>query len=157
VAAMYTVTAREVDAAVKQGCDGEQMPLMSFPWLFTSELGKIATQQPARQVEIMQNQNQNQKTCHRKKKQVDDIKDPEAFGTVETEEGGILHYGEVLKLNFEEPRVVGDALSRQEIEVSQKRGEFDGRVENKGSELNVQIGDENSPLAMLMGLGQGKS
>jgi RNA-dependent RNA polymerase len=157
VAAMYTVTAREVDAAVKQGCDGEQMPLMSFPWLFTSELGKIATQQPARQVEIMQNQNQNQKTYHRKKKQVDDIKDPEAFGTVETEEGGILHYGEVLKLNFEEPRVVGDTLSRQEIEVSQKRGEFDGRVENKGSELNVQIGDENSPLAMLMGLGQGKS
>ncbi|KAH7402736.1 RNA dependent RNA polymerase-domain-containing protein [Pyrenochaeta sp. MPI-SDFR-AT-0127] len=58
VAAMYTVTAREVDAALKEchatktvggqeapvrTLDSENMPLLSFPWLFPSELGKIAT------------------------------------------------------------------------------------------------------------------
>lgn len=57
VAAMYTVTAREMNAAldechaVKQVAgrevpvrkmDVESMPFMSFPWLFVSELGRIA-------------------------------------------------------------------------------------------------------------------
>jgi RNA-dependent RNA polymerase len=144
VAAMYTVTAREVEAAVKQGRDGEQVPLLSFPWLFTSELGKIATQQPARQVDILQHQHQNQKTHHRKKRPVDDIKDPEAYGTVEAE-GSILHYGEVLHLNFGGQQDMGDVLSKQ------KRDENDGEMEREGSELNVRV-DEDSALAKLMGL-----
>ncbi|KAH7126903.1 RNA dependent RNA polymerase-domain-containing protein [Dendryphion nanum] len=57
VAAMYTVTAQQVTDAVeecqhtvivdgreeKREMTSETMPLMSFPWLFASELGKIAT------------------------------------------------------------------------------------------------------------------
>lgn len=57
IAAMYTVTAQEMEAALKEcnatkavggevvpvrPMDPEHMPLMSFPWLFASELGKIA-------------------------------------------------------------------------------------------------------------------
>ncbi|KAF2653945.1 RdRP-domain-containing protein [Lophiostoma macrostomum CBS 122681] len=55
VAAMYTVTAREMEAAIKE-CqetktvggklvpkrDPGDMPLISFPWLFVGELGRIA-------------------------------------------------------------------------------------------------------------------
>ena len=59
VAAMYTVTAREMDDAIEQcrstktrggqeiparKMDPEHMPLISFPWLFASELGRIATE-----------------------------------------------------------------------------------------------------------------
>ncbi|KAJ4374237.1 hypothetical protein N0V83_002978 [Neocucurbitaria cava] len=57
VAAMYTVTAREMETALKEcratrivggqevparDMTPEYMPLISFPWLFPSELGKIA-------------------------------------------------------------------------------------------------------------------
>ncbi|CBX94732.1 hypothetical protein LEMA_P117350.1 [Plenodomus lingam JN3] len=58
VAAMYTVTAKEMEAALcecqatktvagqqvsARTMDQEHMPLISFPWIFASELGKIAT------------------------------------------------------------------------------------------------------------------
>ncbi|KAI8938000.1 hypothetical protein NX059_005674 [Plenodomus lindquistii] len=58
VAAMYTVTAREMETALREcratktvggrevpvrTMDQEHMPLISFPWIFMSELGKIAT------------------------------------------------------------------------------------------------------------------
>ena len=47
-AAMYTITARQVISAVaalysdQMTPDPKKMPLMSFPWLFVKELGKIA-------------------------------------------------------------------------------------------------------------------
>ncbi|KAF1947306.1 RdRP-domain-containing protein [Clathrospora elynae] len=58
VAAMYSVTAREVEMALEEcrtmktvggqevpirAMNPEHMPLISFPWLFPSELGKMAT------------------------------------------------------------------------------------------------------------------
>ncbi|KAK7616214.1 RNA dependent RNA polymerase-domain-containing protein [Phyllosticta citricarpa] len=46
VAAMYVVTAKQIEHAVSlanQGTDPVEMPLMSFPWIFSHILGKIAT------------------------------------------------------------------------------------------------------------------
>ena len=46
VAAMYTVTARQVQKALEEGVspsDTVNMPMISFPWLFLHELSKIAT------------------------------------------------------------------------------------------------------------------
>jgi RNA-dependent RNA polymerase len=113
VAAMYTVTAREMEAALKD-CqsgktkivggqelparlmDSEHMPLISFPWLFASELGKIATG-GARPVESFQTQ---VALHHRKKKHSDIEKSTDiSLGTVETE-AGVTHYGELLRLDF---------------------------------------------------------
>jgi RNA-dependent RNA polymerase len=115
VAAMYTVTAKEMEAALSE-CrateivggqevpvrvmDPEHMPLMSFPWLFTSELGKIATRGTSTQLSepvILQ------EVPYRQKKTANMAKDPEAeVGPVETEEG-LTHYGELLKLDFGAP------------------------------------------------------
>jgi RNA-dependent RNA polymerase len=111
VAAMYTVTARGMESALKEcrstktvgGQDvparlkePEYMPLISFPWLFASELGKIATGSSRHQINALQTQ--AQATLPRRKKH-GDIKEPElGFGDVETEEG-VTHYGELLKLN----------------------------------------------------------
>jgi RNA-dependent RNA polymerase len=113
VAAMYTITSREMEAALRDYhagatktirgqevpariMDPEHMPLMSFPWLFPSELGKIATGS-ARLAEPFQIQ---AALPHRKKKQVDVSKGPDmGVGTVETE-AGVTHYGELLSLDF---------------------------------------------------------
>lgn len=112
VAAMYAVTAKETADALEE-CrktkevggqnvpvrlmDPEHMPLMSFPWLFPSELGKLATgssaslPQPRPAVSV-----QARGTLPHRKKHLDrDSK----VGTIETEEG-IIQYGEVFKLDF---------------------------------------------------------
>lgn len=71
VAAMYTVTAQEfkvpakakekdeeplVELGSNSGEDGEpEVPLMSFPWLFPSQLGKIATMDHTQELSITEN------------------------------------------------------------------------------------------------------
>ncbi|EUC47688.1 hypothetical protein COCMIDRAFT_24397 [Bipolaris oryzae ATCC 44560] len=106
VAAMYTVTAREMETALDECTktkivggstvplrikDPEHMPLISFPWLFPSELGKIAT---------------GGKTSHqpngtsdqpRQTKHVRPAKSDAEIGAVETA-AGTTHYGEILDL-----------------------------------------------------------
>jgi RNA-dependent RNA polymerase len=112
VAAMYTVTAQEMEGALKdcrtmktvggqevpeRQMDPEHMPLVSFPWLFSSELGKIATGSTAiRQLELIQT---HQGVRH--KKPIGSLRDLEdtTVGTVETATG-ITHYGELLNLDF---------------------------------------------------------
>ncbi|KAH6233119.1 RNA-directed RNA polymerase [Parastagonospora nodorum] len=108
VAAMYKVTGRELEAALAE-CramkvvgglevparlmDAEHMPLMSFPWLFPSELGKIAT----RKVHHVKSHASFPRSLpHRKKPTGHSGTD---VGDVETEEGTV-HYGELLKLDF---------------------------------------------------------
>jgi RNA-dependent RNA polymerase len=111
VAAMYTVTAKEMEDALAQcrtnktvggqeapvrPMDPENMPLMSFPWLFPSELGKIATGSTAmRQLEPIQT---HQGHAHREKKPIPREVEA-AVGTVETATG-VTHYGELLNLEF---------------------------------------------------------
>jgi RNA-dependent RNA polymerase len=113
VAAMYTVTSREMEVALKDCLAGatktiggqavparimdpEHMPLISFPWLFPSELGKIATG-GARLAEPLQHRTT---LLHQKKKHVDVSKGADIeVGTVETV-AGVTHYGELLSLDF---------------------------------------------------------
>lgn len=100
VAAMYTVTAAEVEDAVeeRQRLGGEMtpkdMPLMSFPWLFVDELGKIGTGEKddgAAGVSV-------DAVPRRSKKAIYAALD-DASGDIETAQG-ITHLGEVLKLDF---------------------------------------------------------
>ncbi|EOA81344.1 uncharacterized protein SETTUDRAFT_99344 [Exserohilum turcica Et28A] len=111
VAAMYTVTAREMESALdecsktkvvggqEQPChikDPEHMPLISFPWLFPGELGKIATGgSTSYQVNGIQSQQRQKKHSRPAHAEAD-------VGTVETE-AGITQYGELLDLDFSLP------------------------------------------------------
>jgi RNA-dependent RNA polymerase len=111
VAAMYTTTAREMEEALK-GCrmfkpiggqdiplrkmDVENMPLISFPWLFVRELGKIATGCATLQLEPQKATHHT----HRSRKQTKVASEvPIEASTVETE-AGITHFGEPLALDF---------------------------------------------------------
>lgn len=116
VAAMYTVTAQEMSHALAEwhttkfvggqeipvrSMDPEHMPLISFPWLFTSELGKIATgsARPTVPSHIPLSQQTNG-VKHRSHKADGEVKE---VGTVETA-SGVTHYGEILSLDFGSPR-----------------------------------------------------
>ncbi|KAH7078823.1 RNA dependent RNA polymerase-domain-containing protein [Paraphoma chrysanthemicola] len=111
VAAMYTIAARQTSAALEE-CHSlktvggeevpvrlmspEHMPLISFPWLFATELGKIATGRTIKQA----SQVSQAKVAHRQRpKHKAMMRETENIGTVETDEG-ITHYGELLKLDF---------------------------------------------------------
>jgi RNA-dependent RNA polymerase len=112
VAAMYTVTAREMQEALNEcqknkvvasevvpvrKMDPEHMPLMSFPWLFHRELGKIATNSRFAHQSATVHQGVGHKHM---KKHADIALAPElGLGDIETAEG-ITHYGELLKLDF---------------------------------------------------------
>lgn len=107
VAAMYAVTVQEMREALKEcymtklvggqpvavrTADADSMPLMSFPWLFHSELGKLAT---GSRTELGRAQGR------RSQKHRNNIaKDADMeLGTVETDEG-ITRFGEMLNLDF---------------------------------------------------------
>lgn len=141
VAAMYKVTALEMEAALAE-CrskktvggqevparlmDPEHMPLISFPWLFASELGKIATgSSTTRQVDpllpVLPRRTKNEMKDH-----------VAQIGDVETEEG-VTHVGEILKLNF------GRRISKeQEIKNSKTEAmeetSSEGKSQKKSSE-----------------------
>ncbi|KAI4629730.1 uncharacterized protein J4E87_002916 [Alternaria ethzedia] len=112
VAAMYMVTAKEMETALvecrtKKTVGGrdvpvrpmepEHMPLISFPWLFPNELGKIATGgATTRQLDVQQNIATRPKK-HPGTSMLAEV-DTE-IGVVETE-AGITRYGELLDLDF---------------------------------------------------------
>jgi hypothetical protein len=111
VAAMYTVTARQIKIAVEEcrqirPVDGEEarprtmdpsdMPLMSFPWIFGTELGKIARGRTHTRASVMQQHDtQNHKQQKRQMPPLD------AVDTVATEEG-IIPVGEIISF-FDRP------------------------------------------------------
>ncbi|PVI06539.1 RdRP-domain-containing protein [Periconia macrospinosa] len=111
VAAMYTVTAKEAEVA-RMECQqvkivggkvvplrtSDNMPLMSFPWLFVSELGKIATSgsHDERHQRLAM---PGMKASTRKHTGVDPEPTMGGGGSIETAEG-VTHYGELLKLDF---------------------------------------------------------
>jgi RNA-dependent RNA polymerase len=115
VAAMYTVTAKEMEAALVEcrtktktktvggqqvllrPMEPEHMPLISFPWLFPSELGRIATGGTIHQLVFLDTQ---QSIPNQQKKHADWTLATETdVGVVETE-AGITRYGELLNLDF---------------------------------------------------------
>lgn len=100
VTAMYTVTATEVESAVEdarksgRSMTPEDMPFMSFPWLFVNELGKIrAGDQSGRLDPDVPQQHQQVK-----KKIVPKV-EGECLGDIVSTHG-ITHLGEILKLDF---------------------------------------------------------
>ena len=112
VAAMYMVTAKEMETALVEcrttktvggrdvpvrPMEPEHMPLISFPWLFPNELGKIATGgATTRQLDVQQNVATRPKK-HPVSSTLAEV-DTE-IGVVETE-AGITRYGELLDLDF---------------------------------------------------------
>lgn len=99
VAAMYEVTAAEVEAAVVearkmgQAMTPENMPFMSFPWLFVDELGKIRNGYTRGRPEATILQQHAMPKKHVKR-------EPEReTGDIETAQG-ISHFGDLLKLDF---------------------------------------------------------
>jgi RNA-dependent RNA polymerase len=151
VAAMYTITAKEMEEALKEcrkmkivagmevpmrKMDPESMPLMSFPWVFYNQLGKIATgdrpdRQPDRKLDKLLQSAQRQ---HKKHVDADIDLDPaltaEAESNVETNEG-VLRYGELLKLDFS-PWGPSHSLSVD----SETRSSADSAVKEPPSEIN---------------------
>jgi RNA-dependent RNA polymerase len=116
VAAMYTITAREMEEALKEcrikktvggqevpvrKMDPENMPLMSFPWVFYDQLGRIATgnRSDLEPIIIPHGVRKQQKKHVDLDFDFDPALTAEANGNIETSEG-ILHYGELLKLDF---------------------------------------------------------
>ncbi|KAJ8111954.1 hypothetical protein OPT61_g5568 [Boeremia exigua] len=109
VAAMYSVTADEMRSALKECSEtkvvggqsvsvrkkeAEHMPLMSFPWLFHTELGKLATGNTKSGLAITQAQRpQNRPTRG--------IEKADGVDVMETD-GSIIRFGDMLTLDFEE-------------------------------------------------------
>lgn len=108
VAGMYKVTKEEMDIALNE-CRGERilhdgqripkrkmepkyMPLMSFPWLFEKELGRIATGEVIEEEDL----DMPMPVPGRKTKRRTGPVDVEDF--VQQEDGVIVHRGEVLDL-----------------------------------------------------------
>ncbi|KAF3040260.1 hypothetical protein E8E12_003541 [Didymella heteroderae] len=112
VAAMYTVSATQTRNALKECTltrtvgghqvptrkkDADHMPLMSFPWIFHGELGKLATgSQPKAELEPFQ-------APRPKKHRASKVEEMEEMGIVETGQG-VTHFGEILNLDFEGPQ-----------------------------------------------------
>lgn len=164
VAAMYKVTAEEIEAATKEssalpnGNDkvsrmetSASMPLMSFPWLFQSVLGKIAkanmgTQKlrvPSREVDGLPD---TKKLASGKKLQAPAIK-PAIGDDLETAKG-VVHYGDVFEL-FEEvdkARPAQEQASALKLESSQD--DMAGRNTNDFSSYALDLqGLSDSSLA----------
>ncbi|KAF2205124.1 RdRP-domain-containing protein [Delitschia confertaspora ATCC 74209] len=155
VAAMYTVTAQEMKEALAE-CHRmktvggekvpvrkmvpEEMPMMSFPWLFVNEMGKIATGSPITNQPALGQQGVSKKV--RRHMHYADIAslDP-GMGDVETKKG-TTHLGDLLML-------FDDASERSTWEEASSPNQQDldhiAMVEN-----NIQgasLGDR--PLLML--------
>ena len=99
VAAMYTVTAEEVKSALDD-CSAhareptaDSMPFLSFPWLFHTQLGKLATGGALKpDVETA--------LAHRQRKlRGHNLEGTGTLGTLQTDEG-ILQFGDMLDLKF---------------------------------------------------------
>ncbi|CAI6337736.1 unnamed protein product [Periconia digitata] len=119
VAAMYTVTHREIQAALQE-CNETKvvggksvprrtkanMPMMSFPWLFEKELGKIAIgERPRQNVHTFQGPEKERNRSNYNYNLIDlnvdlaDLNSNATPGDIETS-GGVTHYGELLTLDF---------------------------------------------------------
>ena len=131
IAAMYTVTAREVrmvDAEYNQTkLSGgrwvplkertvQSMPFMSFPWLFPAELGRIATKRPGFG-DLMSRQLATSKKPAAKKKHIDLLSDGielEPLPEVYTSEG-VVREGDLLDLFHKDDEPAKTAASDNTI------------------------------------------
>ena len=114
VAAMYTVTAYQVSDEIFNFLQRNQdvpeplrhmqpseIPLMSFPWLFQKELGKIA--RGKRAANISQGIKALQGASRRRQHNVDEVAQPGQDDLLTSE--GVTHRGDLLELFQNEPAV----------------------------------------------------
>jgi RNA-dependent RNA polymerase len=112
VAAMYTVSARQMRDALEEcnqtktvggrqvplrNKDAESMPLMSFPWIFHSELGKLANGSKSKP------ELESFKAPLPKKHRAFVKEELAEMGVVETDQG-VTRFGEILNLDFGGPQ-----------------------------------------------------
>lgn len=141
VAAMYTVSAQQMREALKE-CNptktigaqqvpvrklkAENMPLMSFPWIFHAELGKLATGSKLKsELESFQTQRPQR---HRAL----NVTETEGLGMLETEEG-ITQFGEILNLDFGGPQAVAASEQQQELGAGGGEGGAEQSESHEGS------------------------
>jgi RNA-dependent RNA polymerase len=151
VAAMYSVTAQEVRESIKEcsmtktvegqqvpvrKMDADSMPLMSFPWIFHTELGKLATgnrQEP--HLDSLEAR-RPQRHRHNARKEIDT-----ELGLVETDEG-VTRLGEVLNLDFRGTQVVSTIDEQQQ---------YDGLPEEREEEVkDSKLRNGSPPVASLL-------
>ncbi|KAF1934276.1 RdRP-domain-containing protein [Didymella exigua CBS 183.55] len=140
VAAMYTVSAQQTRDALKEcnmtktvggqqvpvrNKDAESMPLMSFPWIFHSELGKLATGNKAMQLDVVHEQ-------RRRKHRANKPGATDELGTAETNQG-ITRIGEMLNLDFGDPQAMAASEQQHEIGVQSGVEVAESSKERRGS------------------------
>jgi len=129
VAAMYSVTAEEMKNALNE-CDetkiagdhpqplrkmeAKEMPLMSFPWLFHTQIGKLANRGAKPKLQPLQGK-------HRPEHNGMLIRTAEGPDPVEVD-GDMTRFGEMLKLEFEEARTIEQQQGGDTDEHKEKEG-----------------------------------
>jgi len=127
VAGMYKVTKEELDIALaecratklvagrqvpKRKMEAKSMPLISFPWLFDKELGRIATGMDVTEAMEEQGLFDHKYEATARKRNVGHIADFDDF--IQQEDGVIVHRGEELDL------FRPDVLSEEDFEDAEK-------------------------------------
>jgi hypothetical protein len=147
-AAMYRVTYDQVQEGLKKYRSGHSnepvkakfMPLISFPWLFASVLGQIAT--GSLSIASVSEQEHSKEKTPPKKKQVNLAKDAEEDVLATSE--GIVHRGELLKLFDHEdtPKAKGEKVLSSSAPEKQKASSETARGLSRGissSKLVVKV------------------
>ncbi|KAF2757358.1 RdRP-domain-containing protein [Pseudovirgaria hyperparasitica] len=155
VAAMYTVTAREVEMALAERkanavsdptdlsdekTSDIRMPLMSFPWIFYKEMGLIATAGQHRiQASVTAHQGARRRHPHNKMQATPTI----ISDDLETAQG-ITHRGDKLEL-FEDAERVGQSMDIDQF--TQKNAGIINAVKNRVHSFRVAQGHSKSSVA----------
>lgn len=129
VAAMYSVTAEEMRNALNE-CDetniagdhpqplrkmeAKEMPLMSFPWLFHTQVGKLAKRRAKPKSQPLQGK-------HRQEHRAMSIKNAEGPDPIEVE-GDMTRFEEILKLESKEVRTIEQQQGGGTDEHKEKEG-----------------------------------
>jgi hypothetical protein len=157
VAAIYTVTAQEFEKSQmlvdESWITSDQMPLISFPWIFDRELGRIATGHSLDERLI---------AIQGKQQRLHSKASPFAANRIDGEvllSKGLLSTGEFLKLFDEEsPHMMGQDTATQDVDdddmisVDLDRKRFDGQEDENGlrtpASLLYEASEQNPHLAL---------
>ncbi|KAI9808580.1 MAG: hypothetical protein M1825_003729 [Sarcosagium campestre] len=155
VAAIYTVTHREMAAAMTEtqqtklvagkpvpvrNLNTRSMPLMSFPWCFPDVLGKIATKLPA---ELDEEKSMYRDAASRGRRKTAAAAPAPGADDVETAEG-VTHRGEVLELfHHDLYSGHGGEDSSRSRETSSRRGGSSG----KPAARELEVADATSRVS----------
>lgn len=139
VAAMYTVTASEMNDAVRKrrrsgdSMAPEDMPLMSFPWLFVNELGKIKTGHRRAQPDAIMHQQRRPWKKHSHTASENEL------GGIETSQG-VTHFGDVLRLDFHQ------GMFSDRLRCSHGRLKHHGSSLEASTELTCLVGSSDATV-----------